>query len=115
MNEDNTERVTERVTVTLSASQLVFLRGLIEDAAAEHDRFVARVLDGGAEQWDGDWPDAAERTARRHSDAARSLLIILETVRPEDPTRTRNGREGSPAPATRSSPGSVRHRGSLGL
>ena len=111
MNEDNSERV----TVTLSASQLVFLRSLIEDAAAEHDRFVARVLNDGTEQWDGQWPGAAELTVRRRSDAARSVLASLEKACPEDSTATRHLREGSSAPATPSSPAAVRHRGSLGL
>ena len=109
------EGTSERVTVTLSASQLVFLRSLIQDATAEHDRFVARVLNDGADQWAGEWPGAAELTVRRRSDTARGVLAILEKACPEGSTATRNVREASRAPATTSSPAPARHRGSLGL
>jgi hypothetical protein len=111
MKEDNAEGV----SVTLSASQLRFLRGLLEDAAGEHDRFVARVLDEGAERWDGEWPDAAEMTAQRRSDAARGVLANLEKACPEVSTETRRGREGLWGPATLYPQPSMRHQSSLGF
>lgn len=109
------ENSTEGVTVTLSASQWVVLRGLLEDAAGEHDRFVARVLDEGAERWDGEWPDAAEMTVQRRSNAARSILAILEKACPEDSTETRRLREGLWGSVTLYPQPSVRHQSSLGL